>query len=464
MAQFLDNAGLTTLTTLIKTDLSTLKPSACLVTLKASGWDATAKTQTVTVSGVSADEASCMIIPMPAVANQSAYNDAGVNAVGQSANGVTFGCDSVPSVDLKVWVTWESVVNKTPPPPPPPKIYGVSWDGSSSTTLTRTDDSTNFSNPVAYMSGISNYGSPFDNLMPWSGMVRSIRDCGEVVSIPKFWYKLTQNGMGINIQIADSAVDGFSVCPACMDRGDGKGERDVVYIGRYHCRSSDYKSYGGSLPKNSITRSTARSNIHALGSTVWQSDFLMAFTIWLLYIVEYANWNSQAVIGYGCGNNSGVQNMGYTDSMPYHTGTTASARTTYGATTQYRNIEGLWDNCYDWMDGCYYNSNGMMVILNPSAFSDSSGGVLVGKPSDGWISALSVKTVSGLPPLFIASGSSGSDSTYVPDYWSYDASFPCLYRGGNYGQYLSCGMFYVNYNSVSYADADFGCRLLDLGI
>jgi len=115
MAQFLDNAGLTTLTTLIKTDLSTLKPSACLVTLKASGWDATAKTQTVTVSGVSADEASCMIIPRPAWANQSAYNDAGVNAVGQSADGVTFGCDSVPSVDLKVWVTWESVRDKTPP-------------------------------------------------------------------------------------------------------------------------------------------------------------------------------------------------------------------------------------------------------------------------------------------------------------------------------------------------------------
>ena len=114
MAKFLDNTGLTTLTTLIKTDLSTLKPSACLVTLKASGWDSTAKTQTATVNGVTADEASCMIIPMPAVANQSAYNDAGVNAVGQSANGVTFGCDSVPSVDLKVWVTWESVVDKTP--------------------------------------------------------------------------------------------------------------------------------------------------------------------------------------------------------------------------------------------------------------------------------------------------------------------------------------------------------------
>ena len=116
MAEFLDNAGLTTLTTLIKTDISTLKPSACLVTLKSTGWDSSAKTQTVTVNGVTADEASCMIIAMPAVANQSAYNDAGVNPTTQAANSVTFGCDTVPSTDLKVWVTWESVVDKTPPP------------------------------------------------------------------------------------------------------------------------------------------------------------------------------------------------------------------------------------------------------------------------------------------------------------------------------------------------------------
>ena len=342
-------------------------------------------------------------------------------------------------------------------------IYGVQWDGTSTTLLSRTDDAAGFTNPVAYMAGISNYGSPFDAKLPWSGMVVSEDSAaGKLVAIPKFWYKLTQSGNGLKIQIADAETDGFSVSPAHMDRGDGKGERDVVYIGRYHCRSSDYKSYGGATPKNNITRSTARSGIHALGSTVWQSDFLMAFTIWLLYIVEYANWNSQSVIGYGCGNNSGVQNMGYTDSMPYHTGTTASARTTYGATTQYRNIEGLWDNCYDWMDGCYYNSNGMMVILNPSAFSDSSGGVLVGKPTSGWISALSVKTVSGLPPLFIASGSSGSDSTYVPDSWSYRASYPCLYRGGYYGQYLDLGMFFVNCYGVSGASASIGCRLQKL--
>lgn len=343
------------------------------------------------------------------------------------------------------------------------KVYGVVWDGSSSTLLTRTDRAASFTNPVAYMAGLSNYGSPFDNIMPWSGMtVVDDVEAGKLVKIPKFWYKLTQNGNRVEIQIADAPLYGFSVSPAHIDRGDGKGERDVVYVGRYHCAAGTYKSTSGAMPAARATRSAFRTSIHNLGSTVWQSDFLMAFTIWLLYIVEYANWDSQAVIGYGGGTNYGAQSMGYTDSMPYHTGTTASARTTYGATTQYRNIEGLWDNCFDWMDGCYYNSNGMMVILNPSAFSDSSGGVLVGKPSSGRISALSVKTVSGLPPLFIASGTSGNGSTYVPDYWGYGASDPCLFRGGDFGQSLDSGMFCVGDGAVSYAYANIGCRLMKL--
>lgn len=343
-------------------------------------------------------------------------------------------------------------------------IYGVSWDGTSTTLLSRTDDAAGFTDPVAYMSGISNYGSPFDGLMPWSGMVVSEdSEAGKLVAIPKFWYKLTQVGSGgVQVQIADAATDGFSVSPAHMDRGDGVGERDVVYIGRYHCRSSDYKSYGATTPKTTITRSTARSSIHALGSTIWQSDFLIIFTLWLLYIVEYANWDSQAVIGYGCGNGSSAQNMGYTDSMPYHTGTTARTRTTYGATTQYRNIEGLWDNVYDWVDGCRYHINGLYVIPAPSEFSDDSGGKWVGIPTNGWISALSVKTVSGLPPLFIASGAAGSGTTYVPDNWNYDASVPGLRRGGSYSQYLNHGMFYLSYLKAADAGQYIGCRLQKL--
>ena len=339
-------------------------------------------------------------------------------------------------------------------------IYGASWDGSSTTKWTRTDEAAGFTDPVPYVKGASKYSSPFDDLQPWAGMVKSERTGGTMVAIPKFWYKLTQNGNGLKIQIADRAQSGFSVSPAHMDRGDGKGERDVVYIGRYHCHTSNWKSQSGGQPKADITRSSARSSIHNLGSNIWQMDFAMRFTIWLLYIVEFADWNSQAKIGYGCSPSGSKFNMGATDSMPYHTGTTQNSRTSYSC-CQYRNIEGLWDNVYDWMDGCYYNGSGLNVIKNPNQFSDSANGVSVGTPSNGYPSKFTVKTNGGFP-LFIPTAANGSDSTYSCDGWYFYSSSPCLYVGGNYYQSTHHGLFFVSYSNASNSSANIGCRLQEL--
>ena len=343
------------------------------------------------------------------------------------------------------------------------KIYGVSWDGTSTTKMTRTDDAAGFTDPVPYTAGktAAQCSSPFDNRLPWSGMVKSERTGGTVVKIPKFWYKITQSGKGMKIQIADKATAGFSVSPAHMDRGDGKGERSEVYVGRYHC-ASDYKSKTGQAPKGNITRATARTEIHKLGSNIWQMDFATRFSLWLLYLVEFADWNTQKTIGKGCGNNSAPQNMGYTDSMPYHTGTTQSNRDTYGLGTQYRYIEGLWDNVLDWCDGCYNSSAGLNIILNPNKFSDTANGTSVGTPSNGWPSAFTVKNVSGTFPMFIATEANGSETTYSCDSWSFYASGPCVFVGGHYGQYGNYGLFYVSYNYASDANASIGARLLEL--
>ena len=338
-------------------------------------------------------------------------------------------------------------------------IYGASWDGTSTTKWSRTDEAAEFTDPVPYVAGAKSYGSPFDDRLPWSGMVVSERTGGTMVAIPKFWYLLEQSGSGMSIKIADHKVEGYSVSPAHMDRGDGHGERDVVYVGRYHC-ASGYKSKTGSLPLTSMTRSVARANIHGLGSAIWQCDFAMRFTLWLLYIVEFADWNSQAKIGYGCSPNSNTFTMGYTDSMPYHTGTDRSSRATYGG-TQYRNIEGLWDNVLDWCDGCYNNGNGLNIILNPSEFSDSSNGTAVGVPSNGWPSAFRVKTNGGFP-MFIPTSASGNDATYSCDYWYFNSSNPCLYVGGNYSHSSYFGLFFVNYYGTSDANGRLGCRLQEL--
>ena len=148
--------------------------------------------------------------------------------------------------------------------------------------------------------------------------------------------------------------------------------------------------------------------------------------------------------------------------MPYHTGTTKSSRTTYGVGTQYRHIEGVWDNAYDWLDGCYYNGSGLNIIKNPSSFSDSSGGTAVGIPSSGYPSKFTAKDVAGTFPMFIPSEANGSVSTYSCDYWHFYSSIPCLYAGGCYFHDQNFGVFFLNNDDSSKSATYLGCRLMVL--
>lgn len=342
-------------------------------------------------------------------------------------------------------------------------IYGVEWDGTSTTAWSRTDDAAGFVDPVPAVNNGTG-SSPFDGKMPWSGMVKSERTGGTMVAIPKFWYKWTITGGAHKLQIADAAQTGFSVSPAHMDRGDGKGERDVVYVGRYHC-ASDYKSKTGVKPVANITRATARSSIHSLGSTIWQFDYAMLLTIQMLYLVEFANWNSQAKIGYGCGNNSSTENMGATDAMQYHTGTNAANRTTYGH-VQYRYIEDLWGNVFDWCDGIYFSNTTIYAIKNPANYSDTSGGTNVGtRPStSGCITQYAFSSASGYTWFRYPSAVSGTDySIYASDRCSYSSSGVVLCVGGGYSQGQNYGLFYlVGYYAASDSGAGIGSRLQEL--
>ena len=343
------------------------------------------------------------------------------------------------------------------------QIYGVQWDGTASTTWSRTDAAETFVNPTPAVNN-GNGSSPFDTIMPWAGMVvEDDATAGKLVKIPKYWFKWTRSGNGMKLQISNGPEDGFHVSPAHADRGDGKGERDYVYVGRYHCNTS-YKSQAGSQPAASMTRATARSSIHNLGSTYWQYDFAMYWTIMMLYLVEYANWNSQATIGYGCSPSNSKFNSGATDAMIYHTGTSAASRTTYGS-VQYRHIEGLWDNVYDWCDGIRFSGSTVYCIANPASFSDTSGGTNVGTraTSSGWISGWTNPTADGFEYALYPNAVSGSETTYVCDYCSYNASGVVLRVGGYYGQNQNLGAFcLVGSNTASNASAVIGCRLQKL--
>ena len=346
------------------------------------------------------------------------------------------------------------------------KIYGAEWAGTSSPAWTRTDDAAAFTDPSPAISNGSG-SSPFDNIMPWAGMKR-VTDtaAGELVEIPKYYFKWTFDSGKMKLQISDTEFDGSHVSPAHADRGDGSGERDVVYVGRYHCASSTYKSTTGVAPQASVTRANFRTNIHNLGTKIWQYDYAMWWTINMLYLVEFANWNSQEKIGYGRSTGGSVINMGYTDSMQYHTGTTAANRTTYGG-TQYRYIEGLWDNVYDWCDGIYFSGQTVYAIKNPSNFSDTSGGTNVGtRPTaNGVATAWNNPSTSGFEyALYPSSTTTDSTySTYDCDNCYYGASGVGLRVGGNYNQNQICGLFYLNGGGAATdSNASIGGRLQKL--
>lgn len=85
-------------------------PQAIKITLTVADWDATAKTQSVTVQGVLSDATKQEIRVMPVnAALDSPYITAGVQCVAQGANSLTFGCETVPTEAIEVYVVMQNV-------------------------------------------------------------------------------------------------------------------------------------------------------------------------------------------------------------------------------------------------------------------------------------------------------------------------------------------------------------------
>ena len=89
--------------------VSAIKPKAHKATLTVAGWDSTAKTQTVNVADVLADETKQLILPMPTSVSMTAYTEAGIMCTGQAAGKLTFTADTVPTETIEVYVTISDV-------------------------------------------------------------------------------------------------------------------------------------------------------------------------------------------------------------------------------------------------------------------------------------------------------------------------------------------------------------------
>lgn len=341
-------------------------------------------------------------------------------------------------------------------------VFGVCWDTSnSSTALTRLTPSTDPYGLVTRSvttepkpaSGSGPGSSPFDAYAPWSGM----RECnlyasGKVaawkgdssfsrsysftmVFIPVFYVATKRNGTKQYFYVSDKPATGFTKHP-----GSGK------YVGRYHTNNNGQSS-SGSSPYVDITRATARNKAKSYGSKFHLYDFATYCAIIFLYIVEFADWNSQSKIGKGVVDESYAQSSGGTDVMNYHTGNVQGYRDgiTY---VQYRWIENLWGNVRQWVDGFNANGTTAYYCTDPSKYADdtSTGYANIGTlPAPGWIKDLTV-TDNG---LLIPKTSGGSETTYIPDYMWSSSGWCVLDVGGDWSNGSYAGLLYFRAHDAS---------------
>lgn len=344
-----------------------------------------------------------------------------------------------------------------------PHIYGVTWKKTGN-TLTRTDDAVKFSNPTV-ATGTSTGSSPFNSIYPWSEITKVVDGNNTLVKIPKFWFKWTNNSTALTLQISDKPINGFYVSPMHANRGDGKGERDFAYIGRYRCAASTYYSKSGLAPAVSMTIDAARTKIKSLGTGYYQQDFATFWTTRMLYLVEFANWDSFAVIPRP--NAPTYENIksGYTDSMTYHTGTSAN-----GYSFQYRWIEDPWVGVLEWCDGIrFVNNSSVYVIMNPNQFSNTANGVKVCSMSgtadtSGFIKDWKLSTVAGYEwMLWINGVSSTETSSTLPDWYYQKSAGNALYIGGSRTILNKHGAFFIYCDFKNTETSEFiGTRLMKL--
>ena len=354
-------------------------------------------------------------------------------------------------------------------------VFGVCWDTSnSSTALTRLTPSTDpyglvtrsvTTEPIPAV-GTGSGSSLFDSYAPWNGMKEcNLNSSGAVtawkgnsaftrrsdytmVFIPAFYVAAKRNGTKQYFYVSDNPKTGMTKHP-----GSGK------YIGRYTSNGDYGGGSTGSTPRVNISRAGFRDLVKsgitngAFNSKFHLYDFATYCAIIFLYVVEFADWNCQSKIGRGYVDYNYAINSGATDTMTFHTGLRNNA-------VQYRWIENLWGNVYQWVDGFNANGTTAYYCTDPSKYADdtATGYTKIGTlPGSGWIKDLTV-TDNG---LLIPKTSGGSETTYIPDYANSSSGWRVLYVGGDWCGGSSAGLlcFNANYTS-SNSNSDISARLL----
>jgi hypothetical protein len=364
-----------------------------------------------------------------------------------------------------------------------PPQYGVQWTQSTDTVI-RLDDA----------DGLSR--SDFDTIEPWASMRRCMvnddktinyyidpddpDDIGEVVNtgsyttgdpadytggdgqvmveIPKFFYKTAEPSTGVyQWYVSMTDLPGYDVHPAFVT---GAATRDKIYMSAFegnltsdNISTADYRSISGVKPstaQNTSGGNTANGTIVQFRAaaqrrgTGWQIQTYRATqAIQALYLVEYADFDTQTTIGRGyvdaaSGSGNESINTGATISLGNASGS-ASGGTDGLRAISYRGIENFWGNIWKWVDGLNIGANHKAYIANESFASDTFTSPYV---LEGTLSSSTGFVTNILFPEFLATAVGGSSTSHLHDNYVQSTGNRVALFGGRWSRGSQAGGFF----------------------
>ena len=378
-------------------------------------------------------------------------------------------------------------------------IYGIKRDtNSTTTTWERIEDSVGLV-ANASLPGNENVQNDFDNIYPWSDMKSYNYDAntknvtawygdsnfafdgsnGEVLTyIPGFYYK-REVVDGIEYQyISETEQEGYAYSePFSVGRYKISGGTDA-----YHNSSAvsgttgdvfTGKSKNGVYPSANATLPKFRESASALGTEFSILDYHW-YLLQMLYLVEYADYDSQTKLGKGVSSNaSGAIIMGGTDSLGMKSGCIIND----GVHSMiYRGIEDIYGNTFDFLDGINIKAYQAYINYDFTTYeSDIFDGnyralgyankSFTGVYGNGWITKLgydSNNQLIGLPTEIDTTNTDGNNPTGIKDgYIAYPGELVLMVGGSSTTASESPGFWFsgVAYSSSS-VNALTGSRLV----
>ena len=316
----------------------------------------------------------------------------------------------------------------------------------------------------------------FDDLAPWS----EIKSCnydietgkvkawfgdatfnfdgsnGDVFTyIPDVYLKIYQEDDYDYILLSDIPRSGFT-------------KYDSFFIARYAGSVVDDKlhSYSGLAPTVSKTIAQFRTLARALGDKFSLLDYRY-FIIQMLYLVEYANYNSQSMLGNGVmsitwDNKWDGLSAGGCDSLGMKSGCLVNDGKN---SVIYRGIENPYGNMWQFVDGITVVDRIAYICKDHSQYADSKTASpykklgYVNGDTNGWTKNLGFDPDEPLARFPVEIG--GSSSAGTGDYYYQNTGTLLARVGGYFGSGANDGFWYWNLNSdFSLSSVSAGCRLL----